>query len=28
QGSNFCRACKSGVCISAIYLLDLFLFSD
>ncbi len=28
QGSNFCRACKSSVCISAIYLLDLFLFSD
>mgnify|MGYP003275591009 FL=1 len=28
QGSNFCRACKSGVYISAIYLLDLFLFSD
>ncbi len=28
QGSNFCRACKSGVWISAIYLLDLFLFSD
>ncbi|EHX5508315.1 TPA: YgcG family protein, partial [Shigella flexneri] len=28
QGSNFCRACKSGVCISAIHLLDLFLFSD
>ncbi|EPM9081127.1 TPM domain-containing protein, partial [Shigella flexneri] len=24
QGSNFCRACKSGVCISAIHLLDLF----
>ena len=24
----FCRACKSSVCISAIYLLDLFLFSD
>ncbi|MCX2240231.1 TPM domain-containing protein, partial [Escherichia coli] len=23
QGSNFCRACKSSVCISAIYLLDL-----
>lgn len=28
QGSNFCRACKSSACISAIYLLDLFLFSD
>ncbi len=28
QGSNFCRVCKSSVCISAIYLLDLFLFSD
>lgn len=28
QGSNFCRACNSSVCISAIYLLDLFLFSD
>ena len=28
QGSNFCRACKSSVCISVIYLLDLFLFSD
>ncbi|MED0084323.1 YgcG family protein [Escherichia coli] len=28
QDSNFCRACKSSVCISAIYLLDLFLFSD
>lgn len=28
QGSNFCRACKRSVCISAIYLLDLFLFSD
>ncbi|WP_224180611.1 TPM domain-containing protein [Escherichia coli] len=28
QGSNFCRACKSSVCISAINLLDLFLFSD
>lgn len=28
QGSNFCRACKSSVCISAIYLLYLFLFSD
>ncbi len=28
QGSNFCRACKSSVCISAIYLLDFFLFSD
>lgn len=28
QGSNFCRACKSSVCISAIYLLDLILFSD
>lgn len=28
QGSNFCRACKSSFCISAIYLLDLFLFSD
>ncbi|MCX1346653.1 YgcG family protein [Escherichia coli] len=28
QGSNFCRACKSSVCISAIYLLDLLLFSD
>lgn len=28
QGNNFCRACKSSVCISAIYLLDLFLFSD
>ncbi|EHJ4130786.1 YgcG family protein [Escherichia fergusonii] len=28
QGNNFCRAFKSSVCISAVYLLDLFLFSD
>lgn len=28
QGNNFCRAFKSSVCISTVYLIDLFLFSD